>query len=245
VERGLYIAASGMLAAQIRQDVIANNLANASTPGFKGDIAVGEAFRDMLLTDTSTGEQLGPLSTGARVAEIAINLKGGTIRHTGGDLDVAIDGPGWLQVQTAAGMAYTRNGALTTNIQGQITTAQGDPVLGTNGQPIVVDGTRGRVAISPSGVVTADGQPAGQLGLVALQDDSVEKLGDSYVTGTPDATVPGGRVAQGYLENANVNSVEEMVDLIVNMRTYEAGQKAIRAIDDTLDKAVNQVGRVN
>jgi flagellar basal-body rod protein FlgF len=245
VERGLYIAASGMLAAQIRQDVIANNLANASTPGFKGDIAVGEAFRDMLLVDTATGERLGKLSTGAQVAEIAINLKGGTIRHTGGDLDVAIDGPGWLQVQTANGLAYTRNGALTTNAQGQITTSTGDPVLGANGQPIVVDNTRGQVAISPTGVVGANGQPVGQLGLVALQDASVKKLGDAYVTGTPDPATPGGRVAQGYLENANVNSVEEMVDLIVNMRTYEAGQKAIRAIDDTLDKAVNQVGRVN
>ena len=67
MERGLYIAATGMLAAQIRQDVIANNLANASTPGFKGDIAVGEAFRDMLLTDTATRGRLGPLSTGAQV----------------------------------------------------------------------------------------------------------------------------------------------------------------------------------
>jgi flagellar basal-body rod protein FlgG len=234
-----------MLAAQIRQDVIANNLANASTPGFKGDIAVGEAFKDMLLSDTSTGERLGPLSTGAHIADIAINLKGGTIRHTGGELDVAIDGPGWMQVQTQAGTAYTRNGALTTNVQGQITTAQGDPILGTNGQPIVVDGTRGHVAISPTGVVTADGRAAGQIALTALQDASVKKLGDSYVTGTPNTAIAGGQVAQGYLENANVNSVEEMVDLIVNMRTYEAGQKAIRAIDDTLDKAVNQVGRVN
>jgi flagellar basal-body rod protein FlgF len=244
VERGLYIAATGMLAAQIRQDVIANNLANASTPGFKGDIAVGEAFRDMLLTDTATRGRLGPLSTGAQVSEIAVNLRNGTMRHTGGDLDVAINGAGWLQVQTDGGVRYTRNGALTTNLQGQITTAQGDPVLGAGGQPIVVDGRRGQVAISPTGVVTVAGEEVGQLGIVALQEQSIEKLGDSYVTGTPDPGTPPGQVAQGYLENANVNSVEEMVDLIVNMRTYEAGQKVIRAIDETLDKAVNQVGRV-
>jgi flagellar basal-body rod protein FlgF len=244
VERGLYIAATGMLAAQIRQDVIANNLANASTPGFKGDVAVSESFRDMLLVDTNSRDRLGPLSTGAQVAEVAVNLRSGTMRHTGSSLDVAINGAGWLQVQTDAGVRYTRNGALTTNLQGQITTAQGDPVLGAAGQPIVVDGTRGQIAISPSGVITVEGREVGQLGLVALQDPSIEKLGESYVTGTPDAGTPPGQVAQGYLENANVNSVEEMVDLIVNMRTYEAGQKVIRAIDETLDKAVNQVGRV-
>jgi flagellar basal-body rod protein FlgG len=178
------------------------------------------------------------------VSEIAVNLRNGTMRHTGGDLDVAINGAGWLQVQTDGGVRYTRNGALTTNLQGQITTAQGDPVLGAGGQPIVVDGRRGQVAISPTGVVTVAGEEVGQLGVVALQEQSIEKLGDSYVTGTPDPGTPPGQVAQGYLENANVNSVEEMVDLIVNMRTYEAGQKVIRAIDETLDKAVNQVGRV-
>lgn len=244
MERGLYIAASGMLAAQVRQDVIANNLANASTPGFKGDIAVGEAFRDMLLVDTQTRSELGPLSTGTRIAEVAINLRNGTVRHSGGDLDIAVNGPGWLSVQTDAGVRYTRNGTLTTNAQGQITTSEGDPILGTNGQPIVIDQTKGKVSISPSGVVTVDGQQSGQIALTALEDASIEKLGASYVTGTPAAGVPGGQIAQGYLENANVNSVEEMVDLIVNMRTYEAGQKVIRAIDDTLDKAVNQVGRV-
>src|SRR4051812_22155118 len=104
VERGLYIAATGMLAAQIRQDVIANNLANASTPGFKGDVAVSESFRDMLLVDTNSRDRLGPLSTGAQVAEVAVNLRSGTMRHTGSSLDVAINGAGWLQVQTDAGV---------------------------------------------------------------------------------------------------------------------------------------------
>ena len=105
MERGLYIAASGMLAAQVRQDVIANNLANASTPGFKGDIAVGEAFRDMLLVDSQTREQLGPLSTGTRIAEVAVNLRNGTVRRSGGDLDIAVNGPGWLRRRPTAASA--------------------------------------------------------------------------------------------------------------------------------------------
>ena len=242
MERGLFIAASGMLAAQVRQDVIANNLANATTPGFKGDVVVQHAFGDLLLKDALTGDPVGPLTEGTQVDRVVVDSRGGSLRNTQNPLDLAISGDGWFSVQTQGGVAYTRNGTFTTNSQGQIVTAQGEPVLGTDGRPIVVD-TRQTIAIARDGRVLSGTTQVGQLAVTALRDGSLRKMGDNLVSGTPDPQAPVGLVAQGYLETSNVNSVKQMVELIVNMRTFEAGQKTIRALDDTLDRAANQVGK--
>ena len=243
MERGLYIAASGMLAAEIRQDVIANNLANATNAGFKGDKLVQTAFGDMLLSNTQTGATLGPLSVGTQVTSITPDLANGGLRFTQNTLDLAVAGDGWFSVATKAGPAYTRNGAFTTDAQGRIVTAQGDPLLSTTGAAITVAGA-GKVEIDRRGNVSVAGKIVGQIALTALTDGSVQKLGSNYYTGTPRTGVRLGDIAQGALEASNVNTVNEMVALIENMRIFEAGQKTVRAIDDTLDKAVNQVGRV-
>ncbi len=243
MERGLFIAASGMLAAQIRQDVIANNLANATNAGFKGQVAVERAFDDLLLTQVQGGGAIGPLSTGARVAEVRTDPTPGGLRNTRTPLDRAVAGDGWLSVGTAAGTAYTRNGALTVDRAGRIVTAQGDPVLGEGGAPVVVG--NGDVAIDRQGRVTSDGRAAGRLALTALDPATLRKQGDNYVTGQVDRGRPTGEIAQGYLESSNVNSVKQMVELITNMRAFEADQKVVRAIDETLGTAVNQVARVS
>ena len=243
MERGLYIAASGMLAAEIRQDVIANRLANATNPGFKGEVMTVQSFGDMLLSSTQTGAALGPLSLGAQVTGIRPNLTNQGFRWTQNALDLAIGGNGWFQVQTATGVVYTRNGAFTTDPTGNLMTAQGDLVLGVDGKPLNLAGG-GKVAIGRDGAITVGGAAAGKIAVIALDPATVDKLGENYVSGTvvPNGSV--GDVAQGALESSNVNTVNEMVMLIENMRNFEADQKAIRAIDDTLDKAVNQVGRV-
>jgi len=243
VERGLFIAASGMLAAQIRQDVIANNLANATNPGFKGEVLSQVAFGDMLLSNTVTGESIGPLSAGTLVTDIRPNVTNQGFRWTQNTLDLAIGGNGWFAVQTPEGVRYTRNGAFTTDAQGFITTAQGDKVLGKNGQPINVSGG-GRLSIARNGDVHVGNRLVGTVGVVALVPTSLRKAGDNYLTGTVDANAKVGSVAQGALETSNVNTVKEMVALIENMREFEADQKMIRAVDDTLGGAVNQVGRV-
>jgi flagellar basal-body rod protein FlgG len=232
-----------MLAALIRQDVIANNLANATNPGFRGDKLSQQAFGDLLLSNTQTGAPIGPLSLGAQIAQITPDLAHGGVRWTQNPLDLAVVGEGWFEVQTPLGLAYTRNGAFTTNGQGEIVTAQGDTVLGTDGKPIVVPGT-GKVEIDRQGDVSVAGTKVGQLALAALTPGTVRHLGTNYYSGAVDTTARLGNIAQGALETSNVNTVSEMVDLIENMRNFEAGQKMIRALDDTIDKAVNQVGRV-
>ena len=243
MERGLFIAASGMLAAQIRQDVIANNLANATNPGFKGEVLSQVAFGDLLLSNTLTGEKIGPLSAGTLVTDIRPNVTNQGFRWTQNTLDLAIGGNGWFSVQTPQGIRYTRNGAFTTDAQGFITTAQGDRVLGKNGQPINVSGG-GRLSIARNGDVHVGNRLVGTVGVTALVPTSLRKEGDNYLTGTVDPNAKVGGVAQGALETSNVNTVKEMVALIENMREFEADQKMIRAVDDTLGGAVNQVGRV-
>jgi flagellar basal-body rod protein FlgG len=232
-----------MLAAEIRQDVIANNLANATNPGFKGDKLVQQAFGDMLLSNTQTGDLLGPLSLGTQVKSITVDLANGGPQFDGRPLDLAVAGEGWFAIGAAGGTTYTRNGAFTTNAAGQIVTAQGDPVLDPKGKPIVIPGG-GQVSIGRDGSVSVGGAIVGQIGIVALTPGSVTHLGMNQYAGTPTGKAATGAVAQGALEASNVNTVTEMVSLIENMREFEADQKASRALDDTLDKAVNQVGRV-
>src|SRR5436305_1625267 len=110
MERGLYIAASGMVAEMVRQDQIANDLANASTPGYKADKATQRSFGDLLLSNTVTGQTVGPLGMGARIDRIVTDTTAAPIRQTGQPLDFAVEGDGWFGVRTAQGVRYTRNG---------------------------------------------------------------------------------------------------------------------------------------
>src|SRR6188474_3093235 len=134
MERGLYIAASGMLAEQIRQDQIANDLANASTPGYKADRTSQHTFGDLLLANSATGATVGRQSTAVHVDKIVTDFTGAPARETGEPLDFAVSGDGFFGVQTAKGMRYTRNGQFALDPQNRLVTAQGDPVLDAAGR---------------------------------------------------------------------------------------------------------------
>src|SRR6476659_841553 len=122
MERGLYIAASGMLAEQVRQDQIANDLANASTPGYKADRAAQASFEDMLLQNSQTGETVGSMSMGAHVARIVTSLQQGPLHEDDLALDVVLQGVGFLAASSTAGTRYTRNGQRSLDSQGRLTT---------------------------------------------------------------------------------------------------------------------------
>ena len=226
MDRGLYIAASGMLAEQIRQDQIANDLANASTPGYKGDRTAQRSFGDLLLANSTNGAAVGRQSTAVQVDSIETDFSPRPSRETGEPLDFAITGEGFFAVQTAQGTRYTRNGQFTLDPQGRLVTAQGDPVLDTAGRAITAtDGT-----VDPR-----------RLGVVALTNP--RKEGDSLVTGTP-AGAAAGTVRSGALESSGADAARSMVDMIASMRAFEAGQKVIQTIDETLGQAVTKVGAV-
>ena len=232
-----------MLAEMARQDQLANDLANASTPGYKADRVSQRSFGDLMLSNSTDGSVIGPLGAGAAIDKQVTDVRPQAMRATGQPLDLAVEGDGWFGVQTKQGVRYTRNGAFTTDAQGFLTTAQGDRVLGKNGQPLNLSGGE-KVSIARNGDVHVGNRLVGTVGVIALQPNSLRKEGDNYLTGTVDPTAKVGMVAQGALESSNVNTVKEMVSLIENMREFEADQKMIRAIDDTLGGAVNQVGRV-
>jgi flagellar basal-body rod protein FlgG len=227
MERGLYIAASGMLAEQVRQDQIANDLANASTPGYKADRASQQAFGDLLLTNTATGQTVGPLGFGAQIARTVTDVSSQPLRQTGEPLDFAVEGDGWFGVRTPNGVRYTRNGAFTQGPGGELVDQTGNPVLSQNGQTIPL----------------LDGKvDAGQLGVFAVTNP--RKQGESLFTGTAGGRATG-TVSGGALEGSGVDAAKAMVDMIASLRSFEAGQKAITTIDSTLERAATQVGALS
>jgi flagellar basal-body rod protein FlgG len=227
MDRGLYIAASGMLAEQVRQEQIANDLANAATPGYKADRTSQAGFGELLLANSATGATVGPQGTAVQVSTVQTDFSPKPAKDTGEPLDFAIVGEGFFAVQTDRGTRYTRNGQFSADAQGRLVTAQGDPVLGRGGRTLSV-GADGRV------------DPRA-LEVVNLRNP--RKDGDNLVAGTPAGTAAG-QVRAGALESSGADAARSMVDMIASMRAFEAGQKVIQTIDETLGKAATQVGAV-
>jgi len=228
MERGLYIAASGMVAEQMRQDQIANDLANASTPGYKADRVTQRAFAELLLSNTATGQSIGGLTMGVAIDRMVTDTAPQPLRDTGEPLDMAIAGDGFFAVQTAQGVRYTRNGQFTEAAGGTLTDQLGNAVLDRNGQPVKV-GADGHVNAS-------------DVGVYALT--KAAKQGDNLFTGTAAGQATG-TVRSGALEGSGVDPARTMVDMIASFRAFEAGQKAIQTIDDSLHKTATQVASPN
>lgn len=227
MERGLYIAASGMLAEMVRQDQIANDLANASTPGYKADRSTQRSFAELLLQNQNTGAPIGGLGMGVEIDSVVTDLSPGPLRQTGEPLDLAIEGEGFFAVNTPEGVRYTRNGQFTVSAEGTLTTSLGAEVQGAGGGPVRVaaDGS-----VNPRDV-----------GVFAVPD--AQKVGDNLFTGGAQGQAAG-RVRSGALEGSGADPARSMIDLIASFRSFEAGQRVLRTIDDTLEKAANRVGSV-
>lgn len=255
--RALYSSAAGMDSQQLNLDVIANNLANVNTTGFKRSKI---EFQDLLYQTTRpagadlgagnqvpTGFQIGHGSRPVATARIFTN---GELTRTGERLDVAIQGDGFFEVQMPDGSrAYTRDGALKMDANGRITTNEGLPLL-SGFQPIPPGTTS--LVISPTGEVTATGPNGAQTFRVQLvrfnNPAGLEAVGrnlfrETPASGTPELGNPGengfGELAQGYLEMSNVKIVEEMVNMIIAQRAYEVNAKAVQSADEMMQMANN------
>jgi flagellar basal-body rod protein FlgG len=255
--RALYSAAAGMESQQTNLDIISNNLANVNTTGFKKSKA---EFQDLLYQNLrSAGAEQGngnQLPTGAQVGQgsrlVATSqvFTEGELTQTGEQLDMAISGDGFFQVQMADGtLAYTRDGALKTASDGRITTSDGLVVQG-GWQPIPAGTTS--VSISTNGEVTTTGASGPQnfrVQLVRFANPSgLQSLGgnlykETPASGTPETGNPGengfGTLQQSYLEMSNVKVVEEMVKMIVAQRAYEVNSKAVQAADEMMQQSNN------
>jgi flagellar basal-body rod protein FlgG len=225
---GLDIAATGMVAEQARQEQLANDLSNASTPGFKPEETPQHSFGAILLANTEGGEAVGSVNEGVALGKAYTNKLGGTLQETGEPLDFAIVGNGYFAVKTANGTRYTRDGQFTVSSKGVLTDANGDPVLSGKGA---------QIKVSASGTV-----PASALGIFEVP--GAVKQGENLYTGKA-AGKPTGTVKQGSLEGSGVDAAKTMIEMITSLRSFQSGQQAIQAISQTLQEAASQVGSLN
>ncbi|MDB5752115.1 MAG: hypothetical protein JWP65_2536 [Ramlibacter sp.] len=223
-----------------RLDRVGMNLANAQTVGYRRDVATVPFAR-------LAGEAAAAVGT-------AIDPRAGTLRNTGQKLDVALGGPGWFEVRTEHGLAYTRQGNFQLDTQGRLVTAQGHAVMGVGGEIELSHGmplidVLGRIfegALPGATPGRTDTTPLGQLKVVATRPGAaVQRLGGGLVLleGEP-LPVPASdlQLRQGFLENANVNSMQEMVQLIQTMRHFESMQKVALGYDEMVGSAIRRLG---
>jgi flagellar basal-body rod protein FlgG len=224
-----------MVARARQHDAVANNLANAGTAGYKRQTI----FLRRLEAATAQQDRpwLRPLEQGTYT-----DFSQGVLDASEDPFNLAIDGPGFFVVETPDGQAYTRNGSFARSDDGTLVTADGYAVLGDGG-PIVVP--NGEFTVGQQGEVFVDGAQVGALQIVSFADpQKLTPIGKSLFRATTVAEpAEGTLIRQGFLERANLELVDEMVRMIASFRYYETAQKAVQIQDETLGRAVNEVGR--
>jgi flagellar basal-body rod protein FlgF len=242
---GLYTATRGMSNILAKQDAHAQNLANATTTGFKlsrlvtrTEVAIGRNDKNQLHQDENQ-----------TLANRYTSFLQGPMVKTGNELDFALASPGFFAVESEDGTAYTRNGSFSMNSSGELVTLSGRRVLDENGSPILLRG-EGSVQIMDDGGLFREGKSVARIGVAEFADNNQLVPAAEGLFKNPDPDRNPARAAasvgvkQGFLEGSNVDPIHAMVSMIAEFRNYEADQRAVQAIDSTLGKAVNEVGRV-
>ncbi|MEZ5845698.1 MAG: flagellar basal-body rod protein FlgF [Geminicoccaceae bacterium] len=230
-----YIALSRQIALQNRMTVIAGNVANMASTGFKAE----KLDFDTLLVDADRPGDVGFVQDRGLVRD----LSPGELTTTGNPLDLAVDGPGYMAVQTATGLAYTRDGHLALNSFGELVSADGDPILDDGGAPIAIPAGGGEIAIATDGTISTELGIAGRIQIVAFADEQAMKRAGSnrYVTDQQPQPLEAPRVLQGHLETSNVNAVLEMTDMMETLRAFQNTQKFIETHHDLVRRSVDQM----
>ncbi len=244
--KGIYTTGSGMLPQMSRIEIIGNNLANMNTVGFK---------KDQLFTEILKKEQKSLASTngvqGLPTIE-SIDFSEGSFQQTGNTLDFAISGDGFFTIETPQGIRYTRNGSFTLSLDGALVTKEGYPVLGTEGKiqlPDIQKLSQGDINVNETGEITIDKRQFGKFQLAAFDDMTVLKKDGSTNFRVEDGTKvrlaseSNYKLHQGFLEESNVEGLDEMVVMIELSRNFESGQKSMQAQDETIERLLD-LGRV-
>jgi flagellar basal-body rod protein FlgF len=242
---GLYTASRGMTNILAKQDIHAQNMANTSTNGFKMARLVNKTEVSIGRNDDGELRQREMQN----LNEVFTSFTQGPMVRTGNNYDLALSSNGFFSVEAADGSTrYTRNGGLSLNSYGELVTLSGKRVLDEGGAPITLKGDS--VQFQQDGGIFVDGNRAAKLGVVDFADTKQLQYGQDGLFGNtdPQANPPIAPktvgVMQGFLEGSNADPVTSMVSMITDFRNYEADQKALKAVDDTLRQAVTEVGRV-
>ena len=261
MHESIYIAASAGLKQSRKMEMIAQNLANVNNTGYKKDGLVfkemmppfppdseNEGAKNVLLTAEKSNKNVSYVG----ITDSYTDFSTGAMKNTGGTLDLALDGEGFFKVQTPNGPRYTRNGNFRKNINNQVVTQDGNSVLDRNDQPVVIDAP-GSITIDGGGNISAgnglSNTQVGNIKLVRFENEkSLEKVGDGLYrqieSEENELEVIETKMHQGFLENSNVTTVEEMTEMISTVRMFETYQKMIQSIDSMDDQSVNTIGRV-
>ena len=252
MDSGIYLSAAGAIAAEARLDVVANNIANIETPGFRRAFTLQrerppEAFEPPRIQDRGRGD-LDPLAGGLFIQEVRFDANAGGIIETGATLDAAIEGDGWFGIAREGETFYTRAGNFARSAEGILLTADGrGEVLDSGGGRITLPPT-GIIEIGTDGTITSDGEPIAQVGVFGTVDpEQFEPEGANLFRSkqpTPLPPAEGYTVHQGMLERSTAEPVREMVKMIHTFRAYETNQRMIALQDQSLGRAVNDVGRL-
>ncbi len=258
--RALYTAWTGMRNEQRRMDVVTNNMANADTTGFKKIDVTAQSFDRQLavkINDATEGldviRGIGGMTLGVKIGETYFDMTQGNFRQTGSQYNFALTDRGFFTISTTdkggtEHIRYTRDGDFTITREGFLVTKDGDFVLGDGGNRIQIPGANtARINVNELGEIYVGDNYISTLQVVDFDNyDALSSYGENMYEPVAGANIIDSQatVTQGYIEMSNVNMVTEMVDMIAITRAYETNQKMIQTVDQTLQKVVNDIGRV-
>ena len=244
MDNSLYVGLSRQMTLRKELDLVANNIANQDTAGFKVESM-------MVQNDPKTPTASSP---GAPIqfvydAGVARDFSQGALKQTGGPLDLGLTGNGFFQVQTADGTRYTRDGRFSLDAQGQMVTASGDPVLADGGSPVALDPTKGEPLIAEDGTISQKGQVVGKIGVVRFASQgALQKAGGGYfqnVSNLAPQPAQDTKIAQGMIEGSNVNPISQITRLIEVSRAYEQVANMMDQTSSLSDQSIQRLGKVN
>lgn len=236
---GLYAACAGLLARTQALEVAANNLANVNTNGYKAQLPSFHSLLANANENVSGNEISEAVNNFGVLGDSRTNLAQGNLEHTGSDLDFAIQGEGWFAVQGGAGRLYTRNGNFHVDRNGQLATADGEPVMGAQGALLIPPG---KLSVSPGGTISVDGALAGQLQIVKFAPGTAVTAvgGANFSAPAGSERASDGSIVQGSLEGSNVNGVTAAVELVALQRHADMLQQALTSFHSNFNRIAAQ-----
>ncbi len=235
---GLYVGASSLVSQGDCQDVIAKNLANVNTVGYKKSVPVFQAY----LFDMQNGNVKNKQGSGNKLSKDATDFSSGSLEYTGNDLDMAIKGDGFFSVQTENGVRYTRKGQFTLTHDRKVVTQEGWSLMGNGGEIHVPKGAQS-ITVKANGGFSIDGKEIDKVKVVNIPNvTDLESVGGclyklSDRSPEPEVSTTA-EVAHQQVEKANVIAVDEMVNMIANMRSYQSSSKITESINKSLEKII-------
>lgn len=238
MEMSLHVAAAGQKNLQEQLRIVAHNIANANTAGFKAEIV---DFKSLISRAPDEDVHF------PQVAKLYPSVEQGGLIRTDNPLDIALSGDGWFAIATPAGTAYTRDGRMMINGFGELRSIEGYPVLDAGGAPIQINPSAGAPEIQPDGRVISDGRQVGNVGVFQMPPENLTSRfsNSAFLASVPGVpVVPGDNVSinQGFIEGSNVSAVDQLANLITISKSYQSVSTLIGQVDDALSKSVRELG---